>query len=417
LAEVNKEEAFMSLLSPHMSGIIAPSFHPVLRPPRQFFRDSINGNRPVQHRGFKRNRFAVNVAATTDLVAAAVNANSTVLSYVNALTNSPLPQLPGTPPSWWTTFVDAYPAVQANALEWVNSVSPNLTSIPQSIINYNALFQQNVNYANQYVSGLIQNPNDQAYQTSLANVLTMLSTSVVGQQTTASGFMTMIDTFASNLSSDQTTLTNAVNSAAGTIGVDDQQIQKLNNDIQALQSEIATWNQYVLASQIGLVVSIFVSIVGVIIAFASFGFGAVLVGVGLLGVGASIAGWVVYEKKVQTAQQQVNTDAANLNTLTQQAAVLTTMNSSLSNIITLSQAAQQTVESIVTQWQTLQNDISSVVTDITNAQSDLTSADYSQLQSELEDASNDWATLQSAAQGLADITYTVSNTPVSIPAN
>jgi len=342
-------------------------------------------------------------------LADAFNANNAVMAYVLAITATTLPTL--TPqPDWYQDFVNQFSDAKTHAMEWQNSITPGLYAIPQGIINYASLFSLNMMTINQAMPILQSDPNNpqaqQAVQSSLQTLLTGLST----QLQTATAFQKEIDDFATALTSDATNMQTAITNAEQTEGYDADQVQQLQDDINSLNDQIATWQTVVTASAIGAGVSFFA---GAVIAIFSFGAGLAF---GIIGAAAGIATMIAGEIEIQQLSAQIAADQANMKALNQQIASLKVIQSNLTTLIALSQAASQQVALLLQAWVSLEQQITQVITDLNNAQADLTSRQITQLQNDLNAANADWQTLQSFCQTLVGIQYNGAAPPtVSLP--
>jgi hypothetical protein len=339
-------------------------------------------------------------------LALSFNANNAVMAYVLALTGSTLPAL-SPQPDWYQAFVTQFSSAKTHAMEWQNSVTPGLVSIPTGILNYALLWGMNTSTITQAIEVLNRDPgNQQARQTILAS-LQSLQGGVSQQLATASNFQQTIDSFATQLTGDAQAMRQAIQNASSSEGYDQQQVQRLTNDINDLNDEISKWQTVVTAAGIGAGVAFFA---GAVIAMFSFGAGLAF---GIVGASAGIATIVAAEVKIQELATKIAQDQGNMSSLNQQIAALKVIESNLTTLNHLSSAASQQVQLIIQAWQSLEQELNQVVGDLTAAQGDLSRMNLPQLQADMAHANADWQALQSFCSVIAGIHYNEA-TPATV---
>lgn len=337
------------------------------------------------------------------------NSNNAVLAYVVAITGTTMPVL--TPqPDWYQAFLTQFASAKTHALEWQNSITPGLISIPVSILNYAPIWSMNSGAINQAIAILQQAPNNQQAQQVVRDCLTTLLAGTRAQQKAAVSFQQLIDQFATNLTADAENMAVAIHDAVNQQGVDQQQIAQLMADIDELNKQIATWQTVETAASIGAGVAFFA---GAVIAIFSFGAGLAF---GIVGAAAGIATAIAASFEIKKLSLKIAQDQGEMDLLNQQVATLSIIEKNLATLIDLSRGASQQVQLIQQAWGTLEQEISAVVTDLDNAQGDLTSMNLSELAVDMTDANNDWATLQQFCSVVAGIQYNLATPPsVTLP--
>src|SRR5262249_16141494 len=154
-------------------------------------------------------------------------------------------------------------------------------------------------------------------------------------QPTLYGTQNDLATFRTNVTSDNNALTQGQQGAAQEVALLQVDETKMNSDISTLQGEIAIWNQEIVESEIGIGVSIFVAVVGIALAPATGGSSLVATGIGVAGLGGSIASTVVYSEKVKAAFDEIAADQAELTTDQQQVNALNGIINTFANLRTL----------------------------------------------------------------------------------
>lgn len=338
-------------------------------------------------------------------LADAFNANNAVMAYVLGITNSTLPSL--TPqPDWYATFMTSFSDAKIHAMDWTNTIAPNLVAIPTGIANYAYTFNINMMNINSALATLQENPsNAEAKQSLIAGLQTLLSGFVNLLENTVSFQSREIDTFAQNLTADAAILQAAVTSAQGTVGYDHMQVATLMTAVTNLQIEINTWQKVVTGAGIGAGVAFFA---GTVVAIFTFGAGLAF---GIIGAAAGIATLIAAEAKINQLMGQINQDQQTMTELNQQIASLTLLMNHLNTLITLSQAAGAQIQLVNEAWHVLVADLTTVIIDLRNAEID--SMNLVALQNDLNSANADWQALRSFCLTIAGIQYAAA-TPKTV---
>lgn len=366
-------------------------------------------------RGNLSTRFSADPDSFQQQLANLTNCNISVMNYSSAIIGTQLPNFGGNAPDWWSGFVTNFSEATQHAQDWQTSILPDLTAVPQSIVNYNELFGSNVTMAEQYLNLLISNPNDSQALASLSSTMSSLVPQIQSYQQDALNLSSQISGFIADLQQDVANLQAGLTAAQQQTAYDAGQVTTLTGDIANLQQQINTYNQLVTASYIGLGISIFVATIGIAVAFVTFGAGAAVIAVGVAGIGGSVAAAVVLSEKIRSDQAQIGTDQANISLYNQQVALLQALINSLTQLIALAQTAFTDVQTLYQAWQLLETQLGSVVSDLTSADQDLAADDFQAMLTELQTASADWGALQPTAQAFASISYNVTATPAVIP--
>jgi hypothetical protein len=337
-------------------------------------------------------------------LADAFNSNNAVMAYVLGLTNTNLPTM--TPePDWYAAFATQLSNAKTTALEWQNGITPNLISIPQNIVNYAMIFSANMITINQAVAILQSDPTNPQAMSAITNSLAGLLTATNSQSTAAQTTQGQISAFATSLVSDASAMATAIQNAMTTVGVDQAQIAMLQADINALQDEIATFQVVVTASAIAAGVSLFA---GAVLAIFSFGVG---LAIGIIGFAAGLTTALVANHEIQVDTAKVQADMLSMSDLNQQITALTVLQSNLTTLIQLSNAAGTQVQLLMDAWSQLESEITAVITDLNSAETDINN--LTALQADLNRANADWQTLQAYASTMAGIQYNTATPPTA----
>jgi hypothetical protein len=262
-------------------------------------------------------------------------------------------KLPADPATLLKTLQGNLDIAQKNALQWSNNIEPNLTDIPQAIINFNAKFKASSDSILAWVEELA-NGND-SHKSQLLMTLSWLVTQIDAQTTLINGEMDLISAFGILYTYEEASITN------------------LTNAIKGLQDALDAENKAITASAIAAGVGGGLMVAGGIgLATAETGVGLVVAGICIIvGLAAVIAGIVELVKaineKVET-QNKINEDQTAVSLLTLQATALQSVETFLGKLVTLSEQAIAAVQVILDTWGTLRAKIVAVHDDLAAAQ-------------------------------------------------
>ena len=339
-------------------------------------------------------------------LAAAFNANNAVMAYVTGLMHSNIPAIQPQP-DWYADFKVQFSDAKTHAMEWYNTITPGLISIPKGIYNYAFVFNINMISLNGALMELYQHPhNEQAQQAVRAGLQTLLTgfTTFLNE---AGNFQELIKTFAANLTSDATKMQAAIKNAEKSVGYNKEQVDKLVKGIEALQNEVNTWEMVITGAGIGTALSVFA---GAVIAIFSFGIGLAF---GVMAAVAGISLMIAASVKIGQLSAQIRADQKRMSDVNKSIAALKMLEQMLQNLIKLSQPASEQVQLIIKAWQTMEADITSVITDLNSAQGDLSVLNLTGLRDELNQANTDWQALSAFCLVMMGIKYNTA-TPATV---
>ena len=381
-------------------------------------------------------QLAMDVTDQKNKLAGYINAKANVARYVSALQNTDisgvnfkaLPQklqseLPEDPAVLIQKVSANLATAKQHGQNWSNNIQPNLTLIPQAIINYNTQFQAEMALILPLVKSLLVNPNPSDRQ-ELIELFQGLLQKLGEQQTSLQTEITLLKQFNTDVTNDHGNFSSANNSFAVIQQFEEANIKALNDAISGLQTAISALNKAITAEAVALGVSVGLIAGGAIgLANAETGVGlvagAVCMVVGMIGVGVS-AGYLISSiEKKQEAEQTEAFDNLEVNELTVQVQALNTVETSLNTLVIASQLAMASVQVILDTWATLQTKLQAVVTDLNDAEQqignimslvDLTTAQTQWGQ--LQDFANQMQDFDQAV--LAPATQTLTLQPMSV---
>jgi hypothetical protein len=336
-------------------------------------------------------------------------ANALILinNYAYAITNQNLPVLNSPPPDY-ASFASNFAPAKQHALNWTDNIFVQLVQFPTTITQEaNQLFNMEETMIGFYLQNLINNPNDSASKTNLGKSLTTLQTLINNQVQTASNAQTQLNQFATNISSDAKILTGISQNALADAGADQTQIGLINKDIADLKAAIATANTLLTVSEIGMGLSIFVGLLGVVCCFIPGGqlLGAGIIIVAVAGEAASIAGTVIENERIKAMQAQIDSDQKQITGLHQDIILLNGVSASFNDLYNANLQAQTALNTIISMWTNLGSTIGTVQTDLTDVANDNTADQYQQALTDFQAAEAAWSDVVTFATALANINY------------
>ncbi len=344
---------------------------------------------------------------TAQQLADYANALITVNSYAYAITNQQLPILNQPPPDYGS-FSASFAPARAHALDWSNNIFVSMVQLPNTIVSQASnLFNMEETYINAYLNMLIQDPSNSQAKSGLASSLQTLSQLIQTQVAAINTIQTQLTAFNTNILNDAQTLTQIAAKALADVGTDQANIQKLNADIQSLNSKISTAQTLLTVSELGLGLSIFVALIGVVCCLipGAEGVGAGLIVIGVAGEAASIAGTVIENKSITAMQNEISADKSTISDLNQDIIMLQAVSTQFNNLYQSNLQAQAALTTIEQMWTSLDSTINAVATDLTDINNDVTAAQYRQALTDFTDAESNWNDVVAFAKALAGINY------------
>ena len=376
-------------------------------------------------------QLATNVQDQESKLAAYVNAKAQVAGYVAALQNTDLSgvsftdlppdlKLPGDPKTLLATVKTNLATAKQHGQNWSNNIQPNLTNIPQAIINYGTTFQSTMTLMTPLLTDLFANPNDTQSRKEVMALFQGLLTAIGDQQTALAAEMTLLQQFNTDVTTDHGNFSSGNNQFAAIVAVEEADLKTLNDSIMSLNSLISTLNKAITIEEIALGVSSALVVGGAIgLANAETGVGLIAGGasivVGLVGIGVSAHFLVESIMARQAAQQQENFDKQEVDALTVQIQALNTAEMALGSLVTQSVAAMAAVQVILDTWATLGAKITAVVNDLNNSETNIGSI-VSLV--DLNTANTQWGQLQTFAdqmQGFESTLYAAPTQTITLP--
>lgn len=335
------------------------------------------------------------------------NAVAIVNNYAYAITNQSLPVLQF-PPANYASFAQQFVPAKQHVLDWTDNIFVSMLQLPVTIKEQAAdLFNMEDTMINAYLQALIQDPNSTVAKTGLATALSVLQSNIQTQVNSVTNIENQLVIFSTNIYNDAQALTGIAQAALADAKGDQTQIANINKDIQSLKDQIANAQYILTLAEIGIGLSIFVGLIGLVCCFIP---GAQGVGVGLIivavgGEAASIAFTVIETKRIQAMQSQIDSDQTQIQGLNQDIVLLNGISAQFNALYTANQQTQTALTAVKSMWTSLALAIEEVKTDLTNVSNDNTSEQYQQALTDFQDAETNWNEVVTFADALAGINY------------
>ena len=285
---------------------------------------------------------------------------------------------------------------------WIGDLCTRASqTIPNHILDYGATYDA----ASDEILELLEkakNGNDAPKLVADAlDLITALRDAVSGYRAELDKVKTDLDAYAKKVQADHDALSGSNDAIANLVSLEGSEVQKFKDRINFLHDEIDAWNKQIMDFQIGLGLSIFVAVVGAVVAFVP---GGQTIGVGMIvaggaGIATSGAIWGTLQQKVDSAQSEIGQDQSAEDALNIQITALNALHLIVANVVDKITAAQLALSDIAVFWGTFESTLDGVIKDLSKP-----NAKLSVVMDEMwvKAAKNNWKTLTEFAQNLVD---------------
>lgn len=300
------------------------------------------------------------------------NAMLTVTTYCNAVRYTDLtPVDPNNEPDWFSALEGNLGKIKSHAENWLNTVGPSVTAVPQAIINYSNTFQ---GYQSTIIDVLLQigsNPPTPAQRQDLVELFGALCGELDTQLAHIQTVNTNLIAFNNDLTKDFTPLKTGADSVSNAIKDDKKAIENLNKTIAGLQKTVASLQQQITNDEVVGGLSFFACLVGAVVAVASGGAGVAIIAIGAAGLAVGIGEAVAQSKEVQALQDQIYDDQNTLSAEAKQIVVLNSVELTVEALVNQNELAGAAMSDIITTWSTLRKKTNAVLTALKTAESNI----------------------------------------------
>ncbi|MFC0005328.1 hypothetical protein [Micromonospora siamensis] len=345
---------------------------------------------------------------TNEALADYFNAVANVTAYVSAVGNADIPLL-NHPTKEYKEFYEKLRAVKTDRLgSWLGGVDVQLSNIPRLIVINSVLFGAQLRTARGLLTELTKNPGDPELREKLLSTLADMKSLVednLGAPT--QNTCKLVDNFSGQVLGAQNSLKDIADRALALAGDDKKVIEALTGVVDDLNKEVRTYNQLATAGQIGTAVSVFFTLVGVVVFLVPGAqpVGAGMIAVGVVGFGGSLSTAIIAGEKVKALNRKIQDLRERIKQENQDVAALTTTADSLRRLSEAATTVHDGLKTILDIWQKLAREIDDVAMDIRDAGKELTSDHFEQVGADLTAAGSHWNAVVEFAKRLTPVVY------------
>jgi len=191
------------------------------------------------------------------------NAVSAITANAHAIVKSKLQQVDRDhPPAWWPALSKNFNDCQTHAQRWIDTIYPDLTRIPQAIIDYNRTFDVTSDRILDLLRASQTRELTDADKQALLKYLNRLLTKLRDSKKQIEDVRADIKAFSNNMMDDHKALNTGSSAISKAIEDSSEEVKKLENRIASLKIEVEKLRQQIVASAAALGTSIFVAYVG-----------------------------------------------------------------------------------------------------------------------------------------------------------
>lgn len=291
-------------------------------------------------------------------------------AVVNTVFVAPSPK-----PDWFDDLNAELVAAQTLAQQWIDTLGPQVTkTIPLQVINFGSDFTAATNAILQIVQA---NPTAQgADNPAVVEIKTIIQQTLLPPIETVITQMSQVSTSLTSWGDSMQTAHN--NLANGSTNIQAAEItlqgdiNKMNNAIQLLKTQIDGENKIIAASAAGIGIGIFALVVGIALAPETGGtsllIGGVIGAAGIIGGGMA---WGAMQHLINEQFDKIAEDQQELADEQRQLVALQGLQLASNNAVSSIELATQSLSKLQTQWGTFQGELQGVVTDLESAENAL----------------------------------------------
>lgn len=150
-----------------------------------------------------------------------------------------------------------------------------------------------------------------------------------------------------------------------------EDIEKMNNAIKALQGMIDSENKAIAYSGMAIGVGVFTLVAGIGLACVTFGAGAVVAGIGAVAIVGGITTWAVMQSKINKQLGKISEDQKKRSEDQRQLIALQGLSTSASMALSSIETAVNTLSDVRTMWATFKGELKGVMDKLDKADEEL----------------------------------------------
>ncbi|HEV7768347.1 MAG TPA: HBL/NHE enterotoxin family protein [Thermoanaerobaculia bacterium] len=300
------------------------------------------------------------------------------------------------PPAWWTTLSGNFKSCQTHAQTWIDTIYPELTRIPQAIIDYNNYFVATSNRILALLDKMGPKPPTPAQKAQLILMLRLLSEKLTKSKGEIEAVRALIKTFTQNMAADHTALTTGAGSVTKAIEDNNAAVAALNAEINMLKAEIDQLNIQLIAALHGLAITVFISYM--MMSVTPY----LAVPIAVIGVSVSLGFIIDAMVRISKKQNEVIAKSQTLTKTESQGVILNAIAATVDSMKKSIDAITTHIDIVSQAWATLDVKMKSVLDEV-NAAREADIRHILEKQIDIETAQAAWAQLKDFAQKLQEI--------------
>jgi hypothetical protein len=337
------------------------------------------------------------VTEMKDKLTAYWDAVNMITLHSHSITKQVLQQVDAAnPPAWWTPLSTNFASCQAHAQTWIDTIYPELTRIPQAIIDYNNYFVATSNRILALLQQMGTKPPSPAQKARLVLMLRLLSEKLTKSKGEIDAVRSLIKAFTKNMAADHVALTIGANSVTKAIEENNAAVKALNADIAMLKAEIDQLNVQLIAAINGLAVTVFVSYM--LMSVTPF----LAVPIAIIGVSVSLGFMIDALVRISKKQDEVIAKSQTLTKTEAQGVILAAIAATVDSMKKSIDAITTHIDIVASAWATLDVKMKAVLDDV-NAAREADIRKILEKEIDIEAAKAAWAQLNEFAEKLQEI--------------
>jgi hypothetical protein len=337
------------------------------------------------------------VTEMKDKLTAYWDAVNVITLHSHSITKQVLQQVDATnPPAWWNTLSTNFTNCQSHAQTWIDTIYPELTRIPQAIIDYNNYFVATSERILALLKTMGPKPPSPAQKARLVLLLRLLSEKLTKSKGEIEAVRTLVKTFTKDMAADHIALTTGAHSVTNAIEENNAAVAALNAEITALRAEIDQLNVQLIAAIHGLAASIIVSYL--LMSVTPY----LAVPIAIIGVSVSLGFIIDAMVRISRKQDEIIARSKTLTKTEAQGVILAAIAATVDSMKKSIDAITTHIDIVSQAWATLDVKMKAVLDDV-NAAREADIRKILEKEIDIEAAQAAWAQLKDFAEKLQEI--------------
>ncbi len=335
------------------------------------------------------------------------NAVTLITANAHAITRTALhPGDTSELPDWWPKLSDNFNACKEHAQNWIDTIYPSLTKIPQAIINFDDSFASTSTRMLQVLADIDKKPTDEL-KAKFMSLLTYLLAQLGDSMKDIEDTRTSIKNFTGKMAADHTALTTGAANIAKAVDDTTKSVAQLSARIDILKVEIEQLNMQLTVAALALTTSVTLSFALMSVApYAS-------IAIAIIGIGVSTGFIIDALVRLKEKQNQIIEDSAKLAREQRLAVVLKAMASTIDSMLAGINAINTHIDTVSSAWATIESKMQAVLKNIQNAKG-RDWVDVVKKEIDIETAQRSWKGLREYCEKLQEAMLTQSGTVVPV---